>query len=344
MEEDLIFDSMPQILAWLWAVFAGVSVALQIGAGVLLNDTPSPPFPHAAYVFSINLGIGAAWLLLLVKTQGGPKPSMPAKRWSVFGGLFAAPVFVCTPAAALLGTQMILMLVLVGMMTTGIIFDCRGNRLRMTRCNSTGLVLLVVAVGVEMTDAISGVHGNEYVIALYTVGALVAGACYSIQAKMNKRLARDLGSTARSALFCNFTAMLWAVPLWITLESSNIPLDFQREKWWIWVLCGLQSAFYTYSLAELPKIVGYSVVFVLVLAGKLTTASLADTYGLFSAPRPVSITRFVSVGITIVGAVLFSYSNGAEVRDAVPLRDDSIDGDMPEWDQNLESLIRQSTA
>ncbi|CAE7673026.1 Zranb3 [Symbiodinium pilosum] len=187
------------------------------------------------------------------------------------------------------------MLVLVGMMTAALIFDFRGNRLLLNRYNTFGLLLLAVAVGVEVIDSVSQVHGTYYDIIFYAICSFIAGTCYSIQAKMNKRLARDLGSTARSALFCNVTAMVWAIPLWIVLQSSGIPLSFQEPKWWIWLLCGLQSAFYTYSLAELPKMIGYSVVFVLVLAGKLTTASLADTFGLFSAPRPVSVARFVSV-------------------------------------------------
>ena len=219
---------------------------------------------------------------------------------------------------------MILMLVLVGMMTCAIIFDCRGKRLRLTRYNSMGLCFLAAAVGIEMADSISQVKGSSSEIVFYAACALIAGTCYSVQAKMNKRLARDLGSSARSALFCNVTSMLWAIPLCITLQTRGIPLNFQESKWWIWLLCGLQSAFYTYSLAELPKLIGYSVLFVLVLAGtrgwgskvqgpasfvsvkpqcrstehlegKLTTASLADTFGLFSPPRPVSVARFVSV-------------------------------------------------
>ncbi|CAE7438940.1 Zranb3 [Symbiodinium sp. CCMP2456] len=308
MDEDLLFDAMPTILAYLWAIAAGVSVAFQVGGGIILNDTPSPAFAHASYVFSINLGIGAVWLLALVRLQGGPAPNAPTRKWSVLGGFAIIPVFVCTPAAAFLGTQMILMLVLVGMMTCAIIFDCRGKRLRMTRYNSMGLCFLAAAVGIEMADSISQVTGSASEIAFYSACTLIAGVCYSVQAKMNKRLARDLGSSARSALFCNLTSMLWAIPLCITLQTRGIPLNFQESKWWIWLLCGLQSAFYTYSLAELPKLIGYSVLFVLVLAGKLTTASLADTFGLFSPPRPVSVARFVSVGITVLGAVLFSYN------------------------------------
>mmetsp|Transcript_110997 Transcript_110997/g.264840 ORF Transcript_110997/g.264840 Transcript_110997/m.264840 type:complete len:350 (+) Transcript_110997:47-1096(+) len=348
MDEDLLFHAMPTILAYLWAIAAGVSVAFQVGGGIILNDTPSPAFAHASYVFSINLGIGAVWLLALVRLQGGPTPNAPTRKWSVLGGFAHIPVFVCTPAAAFLGTQMILMLVLVGMMTCAIVFDCRGKRLRMTRYKSVGLCFLAAAAGIEMADSISQVTGSAAEIAFYAACALVVGVCYSVQAKMNKRLARDLGSSARSALFCNVTSMLWAVPLCITLQTRGIPLHFQESKWWIWLLCGLQSAFYTYSLAELPKLIGYSVLFVLVLAGKLTTASLADTFGLFSPPRPVSVARFVSVGITVLGAVLFSYNSvpvrtECQTQEPIWREPNGSENDLPEWEENLEQLLRQST-
>lgn len=348
MDEDLLFHAMPTILAYLWAIAAGVSVAFQVGGGIILNDTPSPAFAHASYVFSINLGIGAVWLLALVRLQGGPTPNAPTRKWSVLGGFAIIPVFVCTPAAAFLGTQMILMLVLIGMMTCAIVFDCRGKRFRINRYNSVGLCFLAAAAGIEMADSISQVTGSAAEIAFYAACALVVGVCYSVQAKMNKRLARDLGSSSRSALFCNVTSMLWAVPLCITLQTRGIPLHFQESKWWIWLLCGLQSAFYTYSLAELPKLIGYSVLFVLVLAGKLTTASLADTFGLFTPPRPVSVARFVSVGITVLGAVLFSYNpvpvrTECQTQEPIWREPNGSENDLPEWEENLEQLLRQST-
>ena len=43
---------------------------VSLSQGVILNDTPSPAFEHSAYVFTINLAIGAVWLLVLVKFQG----------------------------------------------------------------------------------------------------------------------------------------------------------------------------------------------------------------------------------------------------------------------------------
>ena len=37
------------------------------------------------------------------------------------------------------------------------------------------------------------------------------------EAKMNNRLARDLGSTARAAAFCNLTVMTWGLPMCLVL-------------------------------------------------------------------------------------------------------------------------------
>jgi len=72
------------------------------------------------------------------------------------------------------------------------------------------------------------------------------------------------------------------------------------------MLCGLQSAFYTHSLAELPKQIGYTVVFILVLAGKLVTAAVTDVTGVFSAPMPLSPWRCASIAAMVVGAIFYS--------------------------------------
>ena len=71
------------------------------------------------------------------------------------------------------------------------------------------------------------------------------------------------------------------VSKFLSQESAQVPFDFVADDWWIWLLSGLQSAFYTYSLAELPKMIGYSAVFILVLAGDTAgqLSKLKHTHG-----------------------------------------------------------------
>lgn len=58
----------------------------------------------------------------------------------------------------------------------------------------------------------------------------------------------------------------------------GIPLDFTVDDWWIWLLLGLQSAFYTYSMARLPQVLGYSVSFVLVITGLAVAGGCCDHF------------------------------------------------------------------
>lgn len=258
---------MPFLLACIWAFLAGASVALQVGGGVVLNDTTSPQLPHSAYVFVGCLAVGALWLMLLQQLQGGATPKRPKYIWSCCGGMLIAPAFVCTPAAALLGTQLTLTLLLLGMMSSAFLFDCLASRISISRYFLAGIILSLGAVAIQSFASVGQVSGNEITCVLYALGAVGAGISYSLQAKMNKRLALDLGSSARSAAFCNITAMIWGLPTCFVLVKADVPLEFRASDWWIWLLCGFQSAFYTCSLAELPKSLGYSPTFILITAG-----------------------------------------------------------------------------
>ena len=313
---------MPFWLACVWAVLAGVSVTLQVGAGIVLNNTSSPKLAHAAYVTVGNLAMGALWLMLLAILQGGNRPSRPKHLWSTWGGMVILPAFVCTPAAALLGTQLTLTLLLVGMMVAAFLFDFCGTQLRVSRYFVLCIVLLLAAVCLQILIALPTVHGSDLRLVVYIFGSVLAGGCYSMQAKMNNRLACDLGSSARAAAWCNVTAMLWGLPLCWVLVDLHVPLDFVMKDWWIWLLLGLQSAFYTYSLAELPKVLGYSVMFILVITGKMCFAAFADTMGLFAKPLVLSPWRYLSVVATLMGAASFAFNQAKHPSQVRPRQEE----------------------
>merc|ERR1719461_1949012 len=98
--------------------------------------------------------IGGVALLLTALLQGGERPQRPTKRWSMLGGIIMAPTFVTTPAAGFLGTQLTLMLLLIGMVTAALFFDFLGGKLAVSKTKSAGLALFVVGIGLEVVDAI----------------------------------------------------------------------------------------------------------------------------------------------------------------------------------------------
>ena len=71
MDEDLLFDAMPTILAYLWAIAAGVSVAFQVGGvrspalELLLQLRPLPAGAHF-----IRLRLGAFEIVLVCEFSG----------------------------------------------------------------------------------------------------------------------------------------------------------------------------------------------------------------------------------------------------------------------------------
>lgn len=298
------------IVAVVWAVAAGISVTLQVGGSIKLNDVLLDPDEHKLHAFFVSefgILVGAGWLSALALLQGGAPPKRPAKKWSLFGGVVVLPCFVTTPAAESLGVQMVLMLLMLGMVGAALVFDWRSGR-KLGCKRALGLLLLLAGVCLQMIDAVPEVDGPIAIVVFYTVGCLIAGALFAVQAKMNKRLARDLGSAARSVALCNITGFLASVPIivYFRLGLQVFFLFDIRKQWWIWLLCGLQSAFYTYSLSKLPLLLGYSVLFVLVLTGKLVSSALADTLGLFKAPISLSPWRVASITVMVAGAVLYT--------------------------------------
>jgi len=304
------------------AVFAGVSVTLQLGGTIALNedyasDAPGLRMLESAYVTQGGLLVGAAWLAVLAVAVPGRPMQRPQRCWSCFGGVATLPAFVTTPAAQVLGLQFVLQLLVLGMVGAALVFDYRARRLRLGRVRGAGLALLCAGVAVEVVAAAPLVRGPALEVAVYVAGCLAVGALFAVQSKMNKRLARDLGSSLRSAAWSNSSALAFGVlGLLYVRFSLRVEYNLRLSQWWIWLLVGLQSAFYTLSMTLLPKKLAYSTIFVLVLAGKLGSSTLADTLGAFRPPIPLTALRCVSVCTMFCGAVLYTYLGPPIVRPA----------------------------
>ena len=118
----LLVDVMLETIAYAWAAVAGASVALQVGGTVKLNETPAANLPHSLYVSQTCVLVGAIWLAGLSVLRGGERPQWPKRTWSCFGGFVTAPLFVTTLAASLLGTQMVLMILLICALGAAFVF------------------------------------------------------------------------------------------------------------------------------------------------------------------------------------------------------------------------------
>lgn len=311
--------------AAVWAVLAGASVTLQLGGTIALNgkasynvETLQTHVMRSLYVAQGGNLVGAVWLAVLAVVVPGDPPQRPQELWYVFGGIVTLPAFVATPAAQVLGLQLVLMLLLLGMIGAALVFDCQARRLHLGRVRSGGLALLFFGVVLELVDAVPLIEGPAAEVILYVVGCLLAGILFAVQSKMNVRLASDLGSPLRSATWCNTSAFVVGVLLLVYVRFGFlVKYELKLSQWWIWLLVGLQSAFYTLTLTLLPKLLGYSSMFVLVLAGKLGSSSIADTLGAFQPAVPLSVLRCASVCVMLTGAILYTLlgSSAAHVQE-----------------------------
>lgn len=323
-----------QPIAAVWAVLAGVSVTLQLGGTIALkgksaSDQYEINILRSLYVSQGGLLVGAFWLALLAMLVPGDPPQCPRKLWSTLGGIVTLPSFVVTPAAQVLGLQLVLMLVLLGMVGAALIFDCQAPRLHLSWVSRLGLVLLFFGVVLEILDAVPFVKGPPSSVALYICACLIVGVLFAVQSKMNVHLAQDLGSPFRSAAWSNTCA--FAVGVWLLVGvrfGFHVQYEFKSGQWWIWLLIGLQSAFYTLTLALLPKILGYSSTFVLVLAGKLSSSAMADTLGAFQPAVPLSLLRCVSVFVMLIGAIVYN------LLPSLPAHENHKKDDKSEKDDN----------
>lgn len=253
--------------------------------------------------------MGSMWLALLAIVMPGDPPKKPQRLWYTIGGLVTLPSFVTTPAAQVLGLQLVLMLLLLGMVGAALLLDCQARQFhfQLGGAQGAGLVLLFVGVVIELLEVGPNVSGHPTEVVFYVLASLFVGVMFAVQSTMNVRLAQDLGSPFRSATWCNVSA-LWggAILLPCVHFIFHVHYDFHMKQWWIWLLVGMQSAFYTLTLTLLPKTLGYSSMFVLVLSGKLGSSVLADTLGAFQPAVPLSVFRLASVCTMLVGAILYS--------------------------------------
>jgi uncharacterized membrane protein YdcZ (DUF606 family) len=216
------------------------------------------------------------------------------------------------PATASLGTQLVLLAQLAGMLVTALIFDCRAGKISCSdRARIYGFAAVLIGVAVDNIQTIHGGEGFDAWSAVCFVATFGTGVGYALQAKCNGRLARDLGSTARATCFSAAVSILANIPVLLILRFKlGVPLYFSTDDWALWLSVGMQSAFYIGSLAVLPSLLGYTASYLLLLLGKLASSSLADATGLSGKTIDFGLFRATALVLVFLGAALFSKQGG----------------------------------
>ena len=137
---------------------------------------------------------------------------------------------------------------------------------------------------------------------------LVAGAALPVQAALNNRLGKELGSpfTASLASFCIGTV---SVLLFVLLSRAPVPpggfaASVARAPWWLW-LGGVIGAVFVSVAATFAGRLGVSLFSGVVIAGQLITSVVLDHYGWLVPERhPVSPLRLAGIALLVAGIIL----------------------------------------
>lgn len=135
--------------------------------------------------------------------------------------------------------------------------------------------------------------------------AVVAGAMLPLQAAINARLARQVGSPVWAACLSGLvlTIALAAVGLALTRAGPRLAGAASLPGWaWTGGLCGAVVLSATTAIA--PRL-GTATMMALVMAGQVVFSLALDRFGLFGLPpHPLTATRGLAALLVIGGAAL----------------------------------------
>lgn len=134
--------------------------------------------------------------------------------------------------------------------------------------------------------------------------AAIAGVLVGMQAPINARLGRTIGSV-QAATF-SFVAGTIALALVASLFYGGLGSFGQVGKapWWA-LVGGLLGAVYVTVAILTVRTLGVSGLTAIVIAGQLTAAVAIDRFGLLGiSKQPIGATRVVGLALLVVGVVL----------------------------------------
>ena len=140
--------------------------------------------------------------------------------------------------------------------------------------------------------------------ALAVVLAALAGVLVGMQAPVNSRLGRDLGSV-QAATF-SFVVGTVALLLVTSLSSQGFGSlgSVGKVPWWA-LLGGLLGAFYVTVAILTVRTLGVSSLTAIVISGQLLAAVAIDRFGLLGiSKQPIGATRILGLILLVVGVVL----------------------------------------
>ncbi|HWX45685.1 MAG TPA: DMT family transporter [Solirubrobacteraceae bacterium] len=140
--------------------------------------------------------------------------------------------------------------------------------------------------------------------ALAVILAAGAGVLVGMQAPINARLGRALGSIQAASL--SFIVGTVALVTISVISSGGLGTfnDLSRPPWWAFI-GGLLGATYVTVAILTVRTLGVSALTAAVIAGQLTIAVVIDRFGLLGVARqPIGPQRIVGLVLLVIGVAL----------------------------------------
>ena len=137
------------------------------------------------------------------------------------------------------------------------------------------------------------------------LSALLAGMVLPLQAVINGRLSKEIGSPVLASFVSFFVGTvclgLYCLATRVALPSAQSP---GRLPPWLW-MGGMIGALYMVGVVSLVPRLGVSVTMGLVIAGQIVLAACLDHFGLLGLhTHPLNAGRLLGIALLIAGVIL----------------------------------------
>jgi transporter family-2 protein len=140
---------------------------------------------------------------------------------------------------------------------------------------------------------------------LLVIAALALGAILPLQAAINSKLSKAIGSPVYAA-FVSFAVGTIALFLYLiaTKQFNLQALQPRQNPWWVWT-GGLLGTFFVAGIVILLPKLGVVLAFSLVIAGQMIASIIFDQFGwLGVAIREISLGKIAGIILLVAGVVM----------------------------------------
>jgi len=311
----------------LWAASVGMSVTLRLWSSVRIASACSlDPFLASVHISAASSALSAACLIPFASWQ-----SMPQGLGPWLSGLCTMPAASLIAASQVLGLGLVQMIVKLSTLATALLLDvlAGGQNQEGLRQRLVGIALVLGGVALSVCGAAAAWPAmpslGTSMLLLYSLGCFASGSGYVLQARLSvaprvpctgDRQSSPEVAAASAAIACQVGSGAVQLLIMAMFRLSGTAVDggfcMRPRHAHLWLLAGLQGAFYVQSMQALPARVGYAATFSLTLCGQLVSAVAVDA---LQTGMPPSVVHLAGLLVVVGGACMSGMAGSPGIRD-----------------------------